>query len=150
MTKQLLRFKAPLVGLVAVLFSASIALAAQPASPGANGRATASQHAGQTVPVGSPGEQSGTPDESDDSGDSGDTSGPTDSGNACNIDLTDSTAVAAAANHGAVVCSAAHMTTVPDGYANKGAWVSHWAKMNHGADASATGKSHKPSSAPSH
>ena len=38
----------------------------------------------------------------------------------------------AAMNHGAIVCWAAHQPT-PDGYANHGAWVSHWAKIKPGA-----------------
>jgi hypothetical protein len=38
-------------------------------------------------------------------------------------------------NHGSVVCSAAHATTWDTTlYPTKGAWVSHWAKMNHGHD----------------
>jgi hypothetical protein len=135
---------------MAVLFSASIVLAAQPASPGSKGLDKAAQHAGQGVGAGD--EQSGEPDESAEPSESAE---PTDSAepgdspdaNQCNIDLTDPAAVAAAPNHGAVVCSAANMPT-PSGYANHGAWVSHWARMNHGSDASANGQSHKPSTIP--
>jgi hypothetical protein len=34
-------------------------------------------------------------------------------------------------NHGAIVCWAAHQDT-PEGFKNHGAWVSSWAKDNHG------------------
>jgi hypothetical protein len=50
----------------------------------------------------------------------------------------------AAMNHGSIVCWAAHQTSW-DGYANHGAFVSHWAhqgKGDHGN--SAFGHSHKP------
>ena len=52
----------------------------------------------------------------------------------------------AAMNHGSIVCWAAHQTSW-DGYANHGAFVSHWAhqgkdKANHGK--SDWGHSHKP------
>ena len=46
----------------------------------------------------------------------------------------------AALTHGSIVCWAAHQPT-PAGYANHGAWVSHWAKQNAGHGA---GHSHKP------
>ena len=39
--------------------------------------------------------------------------------------------------HGQIVCWAAQQET-PDGYKNHGAWVSQWAKGDHGKDASAT------------
>jgi cytoskeletal protein RodZ len=45
----------------------------------------------------------------------------------------------AALSHGSIVCWAAQQAT-PDGWDNHGAWVSSWARMNHGADASAAGK----------
>jgi hypothetical protein len=32
-------------------------------------------------------------------------------------------------NHGSIVCWAAHQPTPATGYANHGAWVSHWAHM---------------------
>lgn len=50
----------------------------------------------------------------------------------------------AAMNHGSIVCWAAHQTSW-DGYANHGAFVSHWAhagKGDHGN--SAFGQGHKP------
>jgi hypothetical protein len=45
----------------------------------------------------------------------------------------------AALGHGSYVCWAAHQPT-PDGYANHGAWVSHWAHM--GKAKGTAGKSH--------
>jgi hypothetical protein len=139
------RFRGPLVALIALTFSASVALAGQPASPGATGLSNAATHAGKTVPVQAADEQTGQdettePDESTD-----ETADTSDSADHCSTDPTTLTPEELAAlNHGAVVCWAAHQAT-PEGFANHGAWVSSWAKQNHGADASATGKSHKPS-----
>jgi hypothetical protein len=127
------RFRSPLIAIVAVIFSASIVLAGQPAASG-KGLANAAAHSGQTVPN-QAGDESQEPDESE-------TPDASESDNAdnCTVDLTGDLS---GFSHGQIVCSAAQMDT-PDGYANHGAWVSHWARMNHGADASATGKDHKP------
>ena len=73
------------------------------------------------------------------------------SGNTCDIDLTQAPSALSAYSHGEIVCSAAHAAT-PDGYANHGAWVRHWATWGTGgADAGsaaasnkANGLSHKP------
>jgi hypothetical protein len=133
------RFRSPVVALVAVVFSASIALAGQPAG---TGLANATQHAGKTVPVQAAnpsGETDETTTETTETDDTSDSSADN-----CNVDLTQDPSVLAGLNHGSVVCTAAQMAT-PDGYANHGAWVSHWAKMNKGADASAAGKAHQPS-----
>jgi hypothetical protein len=136
-TFLLKRFRGPLIAIVAVMFSATIAMAGQPAS---TGLANASNHAGKTVPVQATDEQTNEPDESE--------SPETDESNAsadnCTVDLTQSAEALAALTHGSVVCTAAHMDT-PEGFDNHGAWVSSWAKKNHGADASATGLTHKPS-----
>ena len=48
-----------------------------------------------------------------------------------------------AANHGSIVCWAAHQAT-PDGYANHGAFVSEWARKNHGAAATDGAGSNAP------
>ena len=130
------RFKSPLIALVALTLSASLVAASQPAAPSASGLANASSHAGKTVPVQSGDEATGN-DESNDSTEKDDSS---DSANQCNVDLTGDLS---SFSHGEIVCTAAQMTT-PSGYANHGAWVSHWAKMQ-GAAASAAGKAHKPS-----
>ena len=118
------RFRSPLVAIVAVVFSASIVLAAQPAS-----NSKADQH--RPAQAAKASEQ---PDESAEPGESPDATDANDAGSAdhCNVDLTQDPSVLAGLNHGSVVCTAAHMAT-PAGYANHGAWVSHWAKMNHGA-----------------
>lgn len=137
------RFRSPLIAIVAVVLSAGIAMAAQPAGPAASGLTNASSHAGKTVPVQTTDEQSGQQDESSETNESTDT-GSSDSSNQCTVDLTQDPSVLAGLNHGSVVCTAAQQAT-PGGYDNHGAWVSHWAKLNKGADAAATGTGHKPS-----
>jgi hypothetical protein len=130
------RFRSPLIAVVAVVFSATMVMAAQP-----KGLATAAQHAGKTVPV----QAAGPTDQTDETTETTETESESDSSaDNCNVDLTQDPSVLAGLNHGSVVCTAAHMAT-PAGYANHGAWVSHWAKMGKGADASAAGKAHKPS-----
>jgi hypothetical protein len=130
------RLRGPLIAIVAIVFSASIAMAGQPAGK-TTGLANAASHAGKTVPV-------QATDGSSEADESSETDTETDTGDAandCNVDLTGDLS---GFTHGQVVCTAAHMDT-PDGYANHGAWVSHWAKQNAGADAAAAGKAHKPS-----
>jgi hypothetical protein len=135
------RFRGPLVAVVAVLFSASVAMAGQPASPGAAGLAKAATH--QTTTVTTSDETSET-DETTETDESTDTTDTSDSADNCTTDPN--TVDVSTLTHGQVVCWAAQQDT-PDGFANHGAWVSSWAKQNHGhpADASATGKGHKPS-----
>lgn len=66
-----------------------------------------------------------------------------DTGN-CSVDPTTATPeVLAGLTHGQIVCWAAHQPT-PDGYANHGAWVSHWARGNHGGSHGAAGTNHRP------
>lgn len=142
MATILRRFRAPLIGLVALVFSATVALAGQPASPGAAGLANAATHAGKTVPVTVTDEQTGDETEATETDES--TEDTTDSTDHCNVDLTQDPSVLAELNHGSVVCTAAHQDT-PEGFANHGAWVSSWAKQNHGHSAPANANSHKPS-----
>lgn len=137
------RFRGPLIAIVAVACSAGIALAAQPSGNAAAGLSNAATHAGKTVPVQATDEQSGNQDESSETNESADTSS-SDNADHCNVDLTQDPSVLAGLNHGSVVCTAAHQDT-PQGYDNHGAWVSHWAKMNKGANAAAAGKAHQPS-----
>jgi hypothetical protein len=138
------RFRSPVIALVAIVFSATIALAGQPAGK-TSGQANASNHTGKTAHTQAShptSDESAEPDESDDTDtDAGDADGEGDQANHCNVDLTGDLG---AFTHGQIVCTAAHMET-PEGYANHGAWVSHWAKQNHGSDAAANGKAHKPS-----
>lgn len=143
------RFRAPVIGVVALVFSAGIAFAAQPSSPGASGLANAATHAGKTVPAQATDEQAGDQNEDSGTNESSDT-GTNDSNNHCNVDLTQAPSVLAGLNHGSVVCTAAQGTPPggysPTGFANHGAWVSSFAKGDHGTNQSATGNSHKPSS----
>ena len=135
------------VALVALALSASLAFAGQPA--GSSGLSNATTHAGRTVPVradssGQDGADESTETEQPDPTDQPDAtdSGSADSGSAdpssadnCTVDLTQDPSVLLTLNHGSVVCSAAHATTWDTTlYPTKGAWVSHFAKMNHGHD----------------
>lgn len=142
------RFRAPLIGIAAIVVSASVAFAAAPTTPGAAGLAKAASHAGQTVPVTPTADQTGGHDEATDTEDTTDT-GDTGSSDHCNVDLTQDASVLAGLNHGSVVCTAAQQDPPagysPTGFANHGAWVSSFAKGSHGSNQSATGKSHKPS-----
>ena len=134
------RFRSPLIAIVAVVFSAGIVMAAQPPANASAGLSNAATHAGKTVPVQD--EQSGQ-DETTETDESTDTN-TSDSADHCTVDLTQDPSVLAGLNHGSVVCTAAQQDT-PQGYDNHGAWVSHWAKMNKGADASSNATTHKPS-----
>lgn len=146
MTNLLRHLRAPLIGVVALIFSAGIAFAAQPTSPGATGLANAATHAGKTVPVDATDEQAGDQNEDTDTEDTTDT-GDSGSSDHCTVDLTQDASVLAGLNHGSVVCSAAHQDPpdgyAPDGFANHGAWVSSFAKSkSHGGDAP-TNKGHQ-------
>jgi hypothetical protein len=139
------RLRSLLVALVALIFSASIVMAAQPGNSGAghdNGAGHGAK-AGQAA-SGDPSESADPDQSSADESDNGDTTDAADAANHCNVDLTQDPSVLAGLNHGSVVCTAAQQDT-PDGYDNHGAWVSHWAMMNHGSGASSAGKAHKPS-----
>ncbi len=147
MMTLLRRFRAPAIGIAALVVSAGVAFAAAPSSPGATGLANAASHAGKTVPVQATDEQSGDQTGATDTEDSN--TDNSSSSSQCNVDLTQAPSVLAGLNHGSVVCTAAQGTP-PGGYgpttvANHGAWVSSFAKGDHGTNQSATGKSHKPS-----
>lgn len=156
MTTLFRRFRAPAIGLIALAFSASIAFAAAPAAPSSAGLANAATHAGQTVPVAGD-VQSGDQTEATDTQDTGDATDTSNtantpdnsSSNHCNVDLTQDPSVLAGLNHGSVVCTAAQQDPPggysPTGFANHGAWVSSFAKGDHGSNQSLNGKSHKPS-----
>jgi len=124
--------RSPLIAAVALAMSVGMAYAAHPA-------ADRQSHA---INQANPSETS-EPDESEapeatESDASGDSS--TDAGTNCTTDPTTLTPdQLAAMSHGSIVCWAAQQET-PEGWDNHGAWVSHWAKMNHGADASSNGK----------
>jgi hypothetical protein len=145
------RFRAPLTAVVALVFSASVALAAAPTAPGGTGLANAASHAGKTVPVKAADEQvEETVTVTETETESSTESDASDSADHCNVDLTQDPSVLAGLSHGSIVCSAAHQDP-PDGYsqdgfANHGAWVRSFAKGDHGSSQSPTGKGHKPSS----
>jgi hypothetical protein len=153
--KLLLRLRAPLIGVVALAFSTSVALGAAPTTPGAGGLANAASHAGKTVPVRAVDEQveetvteTGTETSETTAETTTETSG-TGSADNCNVDLTQDPSVLATLNHGSVVCSAAHQDP-PDGYSadgfrNHGAWVSSFAKGDHGSNHSSNAMTHQPS-----
>jgi hypothetical protein len=146
------------IAIVALALSASLVFAGQPAG-NVGGLGTAANHALKTVPVVTTSDNEGadedtdtetetdedttetdtdTETETDEDTTETDTSDSTDSSDSadnCTVDLTQDPSVLAALNHGSVVCSAAQATTWDTAlYKNKGAWVSHWAKMNHGHD----------------
>ena len=132
MTTTLRRLPGFAIAVIALALSASLTFAEEPAGSVA-GLANAASHAGVAVPVRSAGDgvSSDETAETDEA-----TESESDSVDNCNVDLTQDPSVLATLSHGSVVCTAAHMDT-PEGYANHGAWVSHWAKMGHaGADAS--------------
>jgi len=136
-TTLLHRFRGPLVALVVLMLSATVAFAGQPAGPG-KGLEKSSSHADQTV-------STTETDETDtETTETSETETSSESDN-CTTDPTGLTPEQLGAmTHGSIVCWAAQQDT-PDGYANHGAWVSHWAHMGKGADAAAKGKAHKPS-----
>lgn len=124
-----------LIALVALAMSSGIAFAAHPS---ATGLANAATHANKTVPVQATGDEDGT--EVDETGDTTETGDSADAADNCTTDPTGLTAdQLAALTHGSIVCWAAQQDT-PDGYANHGAWVSHWAHTGQGSDASTAGQ----------
>jgi hypothetical protein len=121
------------LAILVLALSASLAFAGQPA--GASG-GHANSHATKTAPVASGDEDTETePPDADTDEDTETETEDSDSADNCTVDLTQDPAVLLTLNHGSVVCSAAHATDWDTTlYKNKGAWVSHWAKMNHGHD----------------
>jgi hypothetical protein len=126
--------------------SASLAFAGQRVGS-TTSLSAAATHSGKTVPVKVSNDGGDSTDatetEAPDPIDATDTIDATNSGSAsnCTTDPTNFTPEQfLAATHGSVVCWAAQQPT-PDGYANHGAWVSHWAKL--GKDGtSATARTH--------
>jgi hypothetical protein len=132
------------IALIAFMLSASLAFAGQPVRTGV-GLASSASHASRVAPTQAgtstlDGADEGTETETDpetDATDTTDATDPTDPGTSdnCTVDLTQDPGVLLTLNHGSVVCSAANATTWDTTlYPTKGAWVSHWAKMNHGHD----------------
>ena len=137
MTSVLTRLRPLLIGLVVLIFTAGIAFAGKPSTP-ANGLSVASEASGKTVPVRAEVDE----DEDEDLDEEVEEEAPEaedeveteEAGDNCATDPTALTAEELAeVRHGSVVCWAAHQET-PDGYANKGEWMSEWAKKNRGHD----------------
>lgn len=143
-----------LISVVALLLTAGLALAAKPTDTG-SGRTTGSEASDKTVPTvvadqttDAAAAAEANEDTTTETDQTTDATG--DAADHCLIDPTTATAEALAAlNHGAVVCWAAHQVT-PEGYANHGAFVSEWARKNHGADASAKGAAQAAAKAGTH
>ena len=127
------RLKGVLIAVTALALSASLTFGAQ--APAASKSLARTTQAEDTV--------SGSGDESTDEA-TDETDESSDGGDNCATDPTGLTPEELAAlSHGSIVCWAAHQPT-PDGYKNHGAWVSQWAKGDHGGQNSnaASGKSH--------
>jgi hypothetical protein len=131
MTYAVRHVRSLLIALVALALSAGLALGAQAPQPASFGLAKAASHGGQTAGTGD--EVTVTEDTETDETDET-TEDPGDGGDNCTTDPTDPETDLTTLTHGQIVCWAAHQDT-PEGYANHGAWVSEWAKGNHGADA---------------
>jgi len=136
MTTTVRRLRGILLAIGILTLSATVVFAGQPsgkAIASTAGRAMAAEKSGQTVPV--------VADEDTETDETAETD--TSDGNTCDIDLTQDPAGLSVYTHGEIVCSAAHATT-PDGYANHGEWVRHWATWGTGgADAASGAQTHK-------
>jgi hypothetical protein len=136
MTAVLTRLRPLLIGLVVLMFTAGIAFAGKPSTP-ADGLSVASEASGKTVPVRAQAEEDEDLDEEvDEEAPEAEeqVEAVEEAGDNCATDPTALTPEQLAdVRHGSVVCWAAHQET-PDGYANKGAWVSEWAMKNRGHD----------------
>ena len=141
MSSAIHRLRPLLISLIVLILTAGIAFAGKPSTP-ADGLAVASEASGKTVPVQAwQGDEDGPEDvdteeaktdENEDADALDEDAG--DGGDHCATDPTKaSVEELAALNHGAIVCWAAHQAT-PDEYQNHGAWVSEWARQNHGAE----------------
>jgi hypothetical protein len=142
------RFRGPLAIVTTLILSTSVAFAGEPASSAAGGLSKASTHAGRTVPVEATGDESGADADADADADTdaeADEDVDAEESEAADNCATDPTNFTpeelAAVTHGSVVCWAAQQPT-PEGYANHGAWVSQWAKGDHGGG-NASSNSHK-------
>ena len=139
----LLRFRGIPTALVVLALSASLTLAAQAPAAGNGGAGSYEDNAGANESAG---------DEDKDENENETEATDADAGEGGDNCLTDPTTLTAeqlaAMSHGSIVCWAAHQDT-PDGYANHGAWVSHWAHMgkDNASDEKAKNKSkgHAPS-----
>jgi hypothetical protein len=132
MTTAIRHLRSLAIALVALAMSASLTFGA--AAPQATSHAV--ERASQVgTNVGSGGEATAGGDEGTETDETTETDPEGDTGDAadnCTTDPTDPATDLTTLSHGQIVCWAAQQPT-PDGYANHGAWVSSWAKGNHGA-----------------
>ena len=137
MLKHATGLRGLLVAVFVIVLSAGAVAAASPVGQ-AHGLATAAEKAGKTVPVAAQDETN----EDEDGAEEPETeetveAAPSGAGDHCATDPTTlDEAALAELNHGAIVCWAAHQET-PAEFDNHGAWVSSWAKKNHGSEQSA-------------
>lgn len=130
-TKLIHRFRGLLIALTALALSAGLAFGAQP-DVSLFGLSNAASHADKTVPVQAGDEETAGDENTDETTDetTDQTTDETDTESADNC-LTDPTTLTpeelAAANHGSIVCWAAHQTTWPEWFSNHGAFVKCWA-----------------------
>ena len=140
-TSILRRLRPILAGIVVVVLTAGAAFAGQPTETPVDGLAIAAERSGLSLP---PGSGNPVPDDDpavDEEGDEGDELAEAQEevegdGEHCVDPTTLSVEELADANHGSIVCWAAHQET-PDGYDNHGQWVSEWAKANNGGEVQA-------------
>ena len=140
-----------LISVAVLILTAGIAFAAKPSNPG-NGHPGDNPVTTLTETTETETAESETETETETSTTTSETSTDTtttttttsssDTSGNCSVDPTTATPeVLATLNHGQIVCWAAHQPT-PDGYANHGAWVSQWAKGNHGSGHAPVNKGH--------
>jgi hypothetical protein len=136
--------RGPLIAIVALAMSAGIAFAAHPTAGdrlASHSNLTAGSEA-TDGPDETEVDETNDPNESADPNEAADANSAAGTNDNCTTDPTNMTdQELAALGHGSYVCWAAHQPT-PDGYANHGAWVSHWAHMGKGHDASSNGTTH--------
>ena len=146
MTNLVRRLRPVLIGLIALILTAGVVLAARPAASAVH--PSAASHASRGADVAND-DGDEAPDEDGSETEAADENGGTGGDNCATDPGTLTPEELAATRHGSIVCWAAHQET-PEGYRNHGAFVSEWAKKNHGADSSqlashgSNGKSHKP------
>ena len=130
MLNALTRFRHALIAIVALALSAGLAFGAQP-DASSWGLSNAANHAGKTVPVQTASDEDTETDEetaedTETDEDAAETS--EDAGDHCTTDPSEFTEQELAdANHGSIVCWAAHQTEWPEWFANHGSFVRCWA-----------------------
>jgi hypothetical protein len=133
------RLRPLLTGLVVLVLTAGVAFAGKPTTP-ADGQAVASVASGKTVPVVNEESQTAVEDQDAEAAEESEAEAEAEADEAGENCATDPQALTteelAELTHGQIVCWAAHQET-PEGYDNHGAWVSEWAKQNHGQETKA-------------